>query len=170
MEVADLHWLEGGDPRDDLCVHGTAHVRIDGETLVAPADGDGWTLSAASLYLMRTLFRDHSPEAPVGDHLIPCCGFNMWVDDQGELLILGCPSGVDWSVRHTSSGVTLQTPSGHSQVVDGAEWRAAVLKVADTVRAHYQTSPPRRVPTEEHDRRGYELFWVEWERLRGAAA
>jgi len=170
LEISDLHWLEGGDTRDDLCVHGSAHVRIGEETLVTPADGDGWTLSAGSLYLLRTLFRDHSSEDRVGDHLIPCCGFNMWVNEEGELFIVGCPSGIDWSVHHTTEGLSLEAPGGTVVVVDEGEWRRAVLTLADTVRAYYRSSPSRRLPAEDYARRGYELFWEEWRRLREAAA
>ena len=170
LEVSNLHWLEAGDPRDDLCAHGSVYVRIGAETLVTHDDHDEWTLSAGSLYLLRALLRDHTPDHRVGEHLIPCCGFNMWVDDQGDLLILGCPNGVDWSVRHLDSEVKLESPSGTSVMVSEQAWRDAVLEVADAVRAFYRSSPPRRVPKEAASLEGYEAFWSEWDRLRDAAS
>lgn len=169
LEVSNLHWLEAGDPRDDLCAHGSAYVRIGEETLVTHDEHDEWTLSAGSLYLLRTLHQDHTPDHRVGEHLIPCCGFNMWIDDQGDLLILGCPNGVDWGVRHPNSGVKLESPTGASVTVSDQDWRDAVLRVADAVRAFYRSSPPRRVPEDEASHRGYEAFWSEWDRLREAA-
>jgi hypothetical protein len=169
LEFSDLHWLEGQPEERDLCAHGAALVQIGTQQLVTPDTGNGWTLSAAALYLMRTLYRDHRPENQVGDHLVPCCGFNMWPDDNGELIILGCPSGIDWHVTHTAGQVILTAPDGESISLSAVQWRAAVLRVADQVRSFYRTSLPKQLPDDELDRRGYELFWSEWERLRTAA-
>src|SRR5690606_38227666 len=62
-----LHWLDEplGDPAD-LCVHSPVQVEVDGVALIRPEDGD-WTVSAASLYLLRTLTHTHNATSRVGD-------------------------------------------------------------------------------------------------------
>lgn len=167
LEFSRLHWL-GETPEEDLCAHGAALVRIGDELLVHPAEDDGWTLSASSLYLLRTLRRDHRPLSSVAEHLIPCCGFSMWPEDRDEVLIIGCPNGVDWQVEHTVGGVKLTTSQGSTVTLHPTDWRSAVLRVADQVRAFYEASLSKCLPEDDYDRRGYEQFWQEWMRLRTA--
>lgn len=169
LEFSRLHWLARGPEEADLCAHGHALVQIGDELLVRPTEDDGWSLSASSLYLLRTLRRDHRPSSSVAEHLLPCCGFSMWPGDGDEVLIIGCPNGVDWQVEHTPGGVTLTSSQGSSATLPSTEWRGAVIRVADQVRAFYDASLPKRLPEDDYDRRGYEQFWQEWMRLRTAA-
>ena len=69
-----LHWIkDDGDDQSDLCAHSPVLFQIEDKILVAPSDGNV-TVSAAAIYLLRTLERDHTKGKPVGEQLLPCCG------------------------------------------------------------------------------------------------
>ena len=85
LQATSLTWLNTEeDCPTDLCAHGKVHFAIDDIEFVAPAEE--WTLSAAAIYLLRTLERDHTPANRVGDHLFPCCGHTIYADE-------GCEDG-----------------------------------------------------------------------------
>lgn len=164
----NLRWVQGAldDPKD-LCAHGDVEFRIDGETLLEPNDRE-LTMSAASLYLLRTLSVPHTMAAPIGDHLFPCCGFAMWdVPGQEDAAVCGCPNGEDFEVLHdvNGSGVVVHSTDGRQWTVGWSEWREAVFAFADKVSELYAASSPKE-PSYE-DSSGFEKFKMEWKRRRG---
>jgi hypothetical protein len=168
--AADLHWIDSGIAEEDLCAHGVAWVEVDGETVATAARGS--TLSAAALHLLRTLDVDHTPYAPVGGQLVPCCGFTMLPirdDSPFDTLVLGCPNGLDWAVRHVDAGVELAFEGGTRALVSDEEWRAAVTSFSRTVRAFYGASEPKKMPSLAEEADGYRAFLSEWERRHTAA-
>jgi hypothetical protein len=93
---------------NDLCSHGTAFVQI-GDEVVSSADSGNWTLTSAALLLMRSAFSDHKA-GEMENQLLPCCGHFMFPDDsRNNIVVMGCPSGVDWSVTHKENFVELKT-------------------------------------------------------------
>jgi hypothetical protein len=118
LRPVSLRWINGAaDDPADLCAHGDVEFRINGDKLIEPTDRD-LTVSAAALYLLRTLSVPHSRETPVGDHLFPCCGFSMYdVEGEPDVVICGCPSGEDFEVLHQAGGRGVVVRSG-----DGQEW------------------------------------------------
>ena len=165
LRLLSLQWLEGMPEEEDWCAHGQVAVRLGHRVL--SGETDTWTVSAAALFLLRTLAADHTAEHPVGDQLLPCCGFTMWPDVTSDnVLIVGCPNGVDWRVEHVRGQVHLTPPGGDAVRLPFAAYRAQVLAFADQVAAFYQRSAPKKVPTDAEDAAGYELFWTEWHRRR----
>ena len=69
----NLHWIGGLDDSADLYAHSGVDFRIGDSVLVKPSDGD-WTVSAAALYLLRTLSQPHTRQQPITEYLFPCCG------------------------------------------------------------------------------------------------
>lgn len=169
LSPVDLRWNEAAeDDPADLCAHGDFEFRIDGDVLSDGFAGRELTLSAGALYLMRTLSRPHTKDAPVGDQLFPCCGFNMYdVAGESDVLILGCPNGEDFEVDHREGGnlVVVRAPEGREWFVDRDSWREAVFAFADAVSEFYARSLPKR-PSPE-GAAGYRAFEAEWERRRG---
>jgi hypothetical protein len=164
LKLLTIGWLENTDEQEDLCAHGNVLVRI-GSAILSDAEAGRWTVSAAALFLLRTLTQNHTPVTPVGDQLLPCCGFTMWpVDNSADVLVLGCPNGVDWIVEHVPQGIQLTAPCGEGVVISNAEYQEAVLSFAREVHAFYQRSAPKRLPADPEDAAGYELFWREWNR------
>jgi hypothetical protein len=169
LRPVNLCWLKGApDEPADLCAHGQVEFRVGGDILMDPAKSLEVTVSAAALYLLRTLSRSHTKAKQVGDNLFPCCGFAMF-DTPGELdvLIVGCPEGADFEVLHVDggAGIRIQADDGRAWQLTQAEWHAAVFKFADLVAELYARSTPKRPSAD--DTAGFKAFTSEWERRRG---
>ena len=125
------------------------------------------TVSAAALYLLRTLTTPHSKQAPVGDHLFPCCGFAMWDVGQPDVVISGCPNGVDFEVLHGvgDAEVLIRAADGREWRLEQSEWQAAVFEFADRVSEFYAASSPKQPSSV--DQAGFQQFTAEWARRRG---
>jgi hypothetical protein len=64
LRPVNLRWINGAaDDPADFCAHGDVEFRIGDDTLVEPS-GRELTVSAAALYLLRTLSVPHTREAP----------------------------------------------------------------------------------------------------------
>jgi hypothetical protein len=142
-------------------------VRIGDELLEGSC-----TVSAAAMYLLRTLTEDR-----IGDKtrptrpMLPCCGHSLYASEDGQSVYIdGCPYGTDWAVRHTAEGIELTTEQGQKNLVPFEEYREVVLAFADRVMAYYFQCQPKVLPEEAYDRDGYLAFWREWARRRGIAA
>jgi hypothetical protein len=162
-----LHWIsdDGIDDPNDLCAHSPVHFAIDGETLVSPEDGDV-TVSAAAIFLLRTLDQEHTQENPVAGQLFPCCGFSMYDTGGEDVEISGCPNGSDVIVTHErNSVVRITSASGKFYSVAAHEWRRAIHQFSDAVREFYDRSG-QNVPTDEVETKGYAKFRSEWDRRR----
>jgi hypothetical protein len=172
LRPVKLRWIQGAadDPKD-LCAHGDVEFRIGDDVLLDPSTGKDLTVSAAALYLLRTLSVPHTKDAPVGDHLFPCCGFNMYdVADQEDVVICGCPSGEDFEVFHdiSGAGVIVRAANGRELYVGWPEWRAVVFDFADKISEFYAACSPKK-PYEEEDAKGLRKFATEWGHRRGQA-
>ena len=86
LRPTNLHWIDGStDDSADLCAHSGVAFRIGQITLVKPSDGD-WTVSAAALYLLRTLSQRHTRQQPIAEHLFPCFGNGIFeVEGQDDV-------------------------------------------------------------------------------------
>lgn len=163
-----LHWITEVNPdAGDLCAHSPVEFRIGEAIIVAPESGD-WTVSAAGLFLLRTLAADHRPDAAVAVHLFPCCGMSYYAVslDPPRVDIPGCVSGANCWVRHDHDGVAIEGPDGRVHHIAGDEWRSAVFAFCDAVRKFYDESPARQ-PYDQHDADGFATFLAEWDSLRG---
>jgi hypothetical protein len=170
LRPVNLHWIQNAaDDPNDLCAHGDVEFRIADEVLL-DTSGRDLTVSAAALYLLRTLSAPHNKTAPVGDHLFPCCGFAMWdTPDREDVVICGCPNGEDFEVLHdvTGAGVIVRTTEGGEWVVSWPEWREAVFAFADRVSRFYDACSPKQ--PSDGDAAGFRKFQAEWKRRRGVA-
>jgi hypothetical protein len=169
LRPVNLCWLKGAsDDPADLCAHGHVEFRVGGDVLLDPATSSEATVSAAALYLLRTLSKSHSKANPVGDHLFPCCGSAMF-DEPGEpnVLIVGCPNGLDFEILHVEgdASVRIQAEDGRTWQVTRSEWQAAVFQFTDLVAELYSKSTPKRPSWD--DAAGFKKFAAEWESRRG---
>ncbi len=159
-------WICGPqDDPEDLCLHGHVTVQI-GQTMM---EYDG-TVSATALYLLKTLTEDKIMSKE-DIQMVPCCGhFLITNKDLSEVTILGCDSGLDWSVVHEGDGVKLILPSGEETWISFGDYRAEVIRFADMVEAFYRSCQPKRLPEDTFARNGYIAFWKEWHRRYAEAA
>ena len=164
IDAEKLYWIgrDGMDDPDDVCLHGDVIVKIGSEILAYSA-----TVSAAGLYLLRTLTENHTIHD--GQAMLPCCGHSMYAnDDFRSVHISGCPNGLDWSVIHEDGRVKLVTESGIEAWLDWAAYRDEVCSFADQIKAFYKAGSPKHIE-EDWARNGYVAFWREWLRRREQA-
>ena len=153
-------WITGAaDDPEDKCLHGHVTVTIGGKTFEANG-----TVSATALYLLKSLTEDHIP----ADHdlqMVPCCGhFYIASEDLMTVTILGCDTGLDWTIRHDGRTVLLTAPDGTEESVPYSDYLYKVCRFADKVERYYDQCSPKVIRDDEFDRNGYTAFWNEWYR------
>lgn len=162
IEIQKSYWIQGreDDPKD-LCLHGDVVVQI-GEEECSFQDA---AISAAGLFLLRSLVEDHIMDGI--EHMIPCCGHAMYSmnDRLDEVEIIGCSSGIDWSVIHEERKIKLLTKVGNRVEVSLCEYAKVVLEFTDQVERAYQVATPK-VPYDHYEEAGYKAFWNEWNRRK----
>ncbi len=164
LRAFDLGWVtDDGDDPTDQCVHGGIELTISGEP--AYRTEPNLTVSAACLYLLRTIEDDHTPGGTVaeGNWLLPCCGFSVW-PSEGRYPVdcIGCNQGSDIWIRHGDHSVELSWAQ-HSVTVAEDAWAAAVVELAEQVEAYYRQCQPKERIEDELDAEGWKLFWSEWQ-------
>ena len=158
INVTNMHWLEGVDETEDLCLHGHVCVQIGNELLEYDT-----TVSATALYLLKTLTEDH--RAGEGLQMLPCCGsFLVPNEDLSSVEIIGCSNGIDFTVLHEGNAVTLITESGNTVHVAVEDYRKTVLAFARTISDFYGASRRKTLPPDEFERNGYIALMNEWNR------
>lgn len=160
----NLTWIQGAadDPMDQ-CAHGRVEFTVDGHPVVSAESGE-WTLSAAALYLLRSITDDHTSARPIseGNFIFPCCGFNVWeCGERYPVMAMGCNSGVDVWLEHQDESIVLSKDGG-SWSVPKNEWRRAVLAFADQIERFYAECSPKANLDVAEDRQGWAAFWREW--------
>lgn len=168
LQPTNLHWIDSESAAADLCAHSPVDFRIGNSILVKPDDGD-WTVSAAALYLLRTLSRQHTKQEPITEYLFPCCGNGIFeIEGQDDVQIVGCNSGIDFEVVRTGHEVILNAKDGKAYRIAFSDWKKAVGEFSDSVRAFYESSSSK-VPEDECEKRGYCKFLSEWSCRRSFA-
>lgn len=172
LRATQLNWINGqADDPTDQCAHGKIELSVNNVTLYQTEDEE-ITVSAACLYLLRTVEDDHTPEFSVaeGNWLFPCCGFNLF-PDQGRYKVccMGCNTGTDVFVQHIGADVVL-TRANATHKVTNVAWAAAVLELVEQVETFYASCRPKAEMDNDLDREGWALFWSEWESRKQRAA
>ncbi len=169
IKVLRQHWIkdDGKDNPEDLCSHGEVYLRI-GDKEISNKESGSWTISSTALYLMRTLNENYEPNK-YASQLIPCCGHFFMADENDDdfVIIMGCPNGIDWSIKHIENGqVKHILQNGEEGIIGKAEYRKIVIEFVNQVEKFYEQSNPKVIPEDEFDRKGYEAFWKEWKKLK----
>ena len=171
LECARFEWIGGPeDDPTDQCAHGRVALAVGDHVLLAPSDGE-WTVSAAALYLLRSLDHDHLEGRSVadGNYLFPCCGFTALAGvGDFDVVLFGCPNGKDVWIKHLLGEVVL-TADDVSVVVPAREWRKAVVGFAESLTAFYARSAPKARLEDKEDRAGWAAFWQEFDSRLSAA-
>ena len=166
IKILKFHWIEEDNPdnKEDLCLHGKIFIRI-GNEILSDFESGSWTLSAASLFLLRTLKMDYKPD-DFENLLIPCCGHFIIAEENKSVEVLGCPNGVEWTIKHIGGGLVRHiSNNGSETTITEEEYRKIVLDFADKVEQFYIDNP-RTLPDDEFDLQGYNGFWRDWKELR----
>ncbi len=169
LKAIKLHWInDSPDDPKDLCAHGCVEFSIGELDVVRPEDGD-WCVSAAALYLLRTLSQSHTPVSPVGEHIFPCCGHSMyWDKDQEDCIIFGCPNGINFELIHKDGNVEIKISEEQVAHISFEAWRDSVCIFSDQISDFYRASAPKE-PYDEDAKKGFDAFQREWTRRRKQA-
>ncbi len=171
LDLCNPHWIndEGDDPNDQ-CAHGGIALTVDDVPLVLESDGE-WTVSAAALFLLRSVTADHIQGSSVsgGNYLIPCCGHYVcpWEKNKYGFEIMGCPNGIDLGIQHDKGLVRVWTDD-HRVSVSLRDWAGAGLQFSDRVQSFYD-SCAKKLDVSAHEEelvQGWRLFWQDWETQR----
>ncbi len=169
LQAVDLQWInDAKDEPDDQCAHAKVDFSINNTSFVETKDGV-MTVSAAALYLLRTLENDSNANNSVssGNFTFPCCAFNAWiVQEEYDLLMVGCGSGKSIDVKHGNNYVIISNQEGKREKVSYSDWQNAVVDFAKSIKSFYQQSEPKSEPIEQEEKDGWLRFWEEFnERL-----
>ena len=170
IHIVRQHWL-GDDPdvaKVDLCSHGGLRITV-GEQVISDGTED-YGVSETALALLRTLDRDHTPASLVAEKLV--------FHGCGTMLMMGCPIGIDWSVKHLPGDRVrlanirrFDTTNENDAVrfgdlaveIDGSAYRHEVIRFAQGVKRFFDGVA--KVPEDAYDREQYEHFWQECDTL-----
>lgn len=164
IKIIRQYWIkdDGKDDKEDLCSHGEVFIQIGEEIL-----SDYGSLTATGLYLLRTLEMDYVIDQ-FASQLVPCCG-HFWIpDENGEdyVVIVGCQSGVDWTITHKNQTVIFESEKGSIGKLSFDEYKNMVLKFTDEIEQFYGNSDDKKVPNDEFEQKGFKQFWNEWKTLK----
>ena len=169
LTINDMSWVsdESDDPLD-LCLHGQVTARIGQAVLVSNC-----TLSAAGIYLLRTIEEDHIPADPdqnaLYEPLLPCCGHEMYAGEDDSVILYGCGNGNTWKVQHRDSSVILTAEGYPSVIISSAEYRNEIYRFCDKIEAFYNACTPKQFTIHQgYEINGYKALWKEWHRRRNA--
>lgn len=165
LQADRLHWIsdDGTDDPSDLCAHSPVVCEINDVVIVRPEDGD-WTVSASAIFLLRALGRDHTSTCKVGDQLFPCCGHGIYDVGEPEVVICGCPSGIDFEIRRVGNTFQITTEAGKIIDVPEGDWKRAVLAYSSQIMNFYTNSQTKK-PHDEEEGKGLFAMMSEWRRL-----
>ena len=120
-----------------------------------------------AIHLLRTIKNNHNIESLVGEHLIPCCGHHIdHVENESEVHIQGCFTGINFWVHHTNKKVKLTTESQNEIVILQSEYEDEIKNFVDKVEKFYIESKLKIMPSDDYDKIGYEKMWLEWKKRR----
>jgi hypothetical protein len=162
LDLIDPQWILGdADDPNDQCAHGFIEFAVDDVQFVTKGDGT-WTVSAAALFLLRTITSDHSNENSVAEEndLIPCCG--QWICQleagRHPYTVMSCGApGIDPSIIHRGSLVEISLDE-KSASVSVKDWAAAILGFVGQVQEFYDRSSPKKAIEDDLDREGWKYF------------
>ena len=163
LDLIDPHWIKGvKDDPDDQCAHGYISFLID--DFVILNSEEEWTVSAAALFLLRSVTCNHSEKTSVAEsnYLIPCCGFNPFkYEGEFGLLLMGCNNGIDPEIVHENGSVSISF-KGTTRSIRQSDWAKAVVSFSNQVAKFYESSSPKTPLEDKHDKEGWQLFWSEF--------
>ena len=165
LKILEQYWIDKDPNNDtDLCSHGKIYLRINSQEILTESDDD-WTVSTSALLLLRTLFQDYDEP-----QLILHCGM---------LLLLSCPISITWLVEHkgkkvcidkvrknptTNTSDTIEFPNA-SVELELREYAFAIWNFSEDVVDFFRKEKERKF-FDDHDKIGYERFWIELNELR----
>ena len=161
IKIEKLYWVDKSDKNPhDLCLHGDITIKLDNQNYYEEES----TLSAAALYLLKSLTKNHIAGKEI--YLFPHCGHTIIPNEELDTVqIYGCDTGLDWTILHEKNHIRIVTEDRHEAQLDFKEYQKTVFDFADQIESYYKKNDPK-IFFDEFDQKGYSAFWTEWNRLR----
>ena len=116
--------------------------------------------------MLKAIDTNYTPNQ-YASQILPCCGFTMFADlAQGDVCIIGCPEGDEFSISHLSEWTQLIFPGHEPVMVQYKTFQSSVLEFIDTIELIYRQSKPKCIPVDNFDKEAYEYFWKDWSRMK----
>ncbi len=168
ISIVEQGWIEEGSSANDLCSHGKISLKVGG---VALANEDDWFgISESALAMLRTLESNHTSENPVADRMV--------FHGCGLILMMGCPIGIDWSVKHLNDELVglsdfVYYPETNEELavrysdlkveLSLAEYREQVVGFAR--KAEDLFVGVEKLFDDDYEKHEYTSFWTEYRKL-----
>ncbi len=169
IRILRQHWVQdnGVFDSEDLCSHGELYIRV-GSHVISDASHGSWCLTAAGLYLLRTLYEEYSIGQYPSHQLIPCCGHFLIPNEEGQnrVTIIGCSNGIECHVQHSEQEVIWILENGASGKISKMQYRSMILSFAEEVESFYGSLQNKIIPDDPFILQGLEQFWTEWATLK----
>ena len=173
IEIIKQHWLEGTKQDDicyDLCSHGSIRLMIGNQPIAS--EGNDYGISESALAMLRSVYADHTREKPLAERMV--------FHGCGTMLMMGCPIGLDWSVRHEGDTVRIDNivcydTTDESEAVrfpelsvslSTSEYKCQVVQFATQAKEFFAGSTKKFA--EDWEKQMYDAFWVEFDQLLNA--
>ena len=167
IELLDQGWLVPSEAEFDLCSHGHLRLIVGGVEVVG--DSESYGISESALAMLRTLAADHTPQAPLAPRMI--------FHGCGTILMMGCPIGADFAVRHRAGLVTIGNvvrydTTNEDQAIEfptlevelsEADYRSQVVGFALRARELFVGAAKRF--SDDFDADQYRSFWTEFDQI-----
>jgi len=162
LKLVNPTWIDGSaDNPNDHCAHGGIEFVIDG--LVISDGSEEYTTSGAALYLLRSVFFNHSEKDSLaeGNLIFPCCAFTPYkMESKYGVVVVGCPNGLHFEIKHIDSAVEIAYGQ-EIRKISVYEWASAVVSFSNQVLNFYADSSPKNPLEDKESVEGWDLFWSE---------
>jgi hypothetical protein len=164
----NLHWIGDTNSEYDLCVHGGFTFSFN-KKIIIDASKEEFALSAAVIFLLRTVERDHSFGNKLCEKIMPECADITFVKEfDKQVEFITCPFGIDWWVEHSNGNITLVFEDGTEIKTTLKDYIQAIIRFADNIKAFYDKSKAKSFQMDE-DRQAFNAFQDEWtDRIKNA--
>ena len=167
LELLDQDWLDPSESHEDLCSHGHLRLTIGGVEVIG--EDESYGISESALAMLRTLSADHTPHAPLAERMV--------FHGCGNILMMSCPIGADFSVRHrpglvriedvvrydsTNEDEAVRFPQLEVELSD-AEYQSQVVGFARTARELFVGAV--KTFEDDFDAQEYQAFLGEFDEL-----
>ena len=165
IKLLSINWIDNlPDNGSDLCANGKVYLRI-GDKILSDAKNEDWTVSAATVFLLRTLENDYN-EGDFYNFLLPCCGHYMVYEKNKPIIISGCNSGIDWNIKHIDNELVKHFIKNEIDgIIHKENYKKQIYKFSDSVEYFYYKSKKRKF-NNKYNKIAYKEFRKEWKKLR----
>ncbi len=87
-------------------------------------------------------------------------------DGKNYVFIVGCPNGIDWSIKHIADEVIFESEKGSIGKLPLEDYKNMVLKFTNEIENFYGDPNDKIVPEEDLDKNAFNQFWKEWKELK----